>query len=181
MAVLFDVIANDLDTAQLSLFALGRGFSLGDFKMDFLNKLGTREISSPFAWTPDCSMLGGKSERLFAIDFISEDKSCLAARDTSTIYFLIKDVISDAALNLPNVITPNQDGKNDCFLASDLPPDNCIQRFEELAIYNRWGNRVFLSHDRNQNWCPAEAPAGTYFYQIRYSINSYKGNITLIK
>lgn len=181
VTVLFDVIANDLDTAQLSLFGLGRNFSLGDFKMDFLNKLGTREITSPFAWTPDCSMLGGKSERLLAIDFISEDKSCSAARDTSTVYFLIKDVISDAALNLPNVITPNQDGKNDCFLASDLPPDNCIQRFEELAIYNRWGSRVFLSRDRNQNWCPAEAPAGTYFYQIRYSINSYKGTITLIK
>ncbi|WP_373515837.1 gliding motility-associated C-terminal domain-containing protein [Persicitalea sp.] len=181
VSVLFDVIANDLDTTQLSLFGLGRGFSLGEMQMDFLDKLGAREISSSFAWIPDCGMLGGKSERLFAIDFISEDKSCLAARDTATVYLLIKDVASDAVLNLPNVLTPNQDGKNDCFLASDLPPDNCIQRFEEMAIYNRWGNRVFLSRDRSQNWCPTEVPSGTYFYQIRYSSASYKGTISLIK
>ena len=179
--VLFDVIANDLDTTQLSLFGLGRGFNLGEAKMDFLDKVGFREISSAFGWTPDCSILGGKSERLFAVDFISEDKSCLAARDTSTVFFLIKDVLSDAVLNLPNVITPNQDGKNDCFNATDLPPDNCIERFEEMAIYTRWGNRIFQSHDRNQNWCPAEAPAGTYFYQVRYSKNIFKGTINLLK
>ncbi len=181
VSVFFDVIANDPDTAQLSLFGLGRGFDLADIKMDFLNKIGTRQLSSGFGWTPDCSMLTGRSEKLFTIDFISEDKSCLAARDSSTIYLLIKDVISDAILNLPNVVTPNQDGKNDCFSGSGLPFDNCIQRFEEVSIFNRWGTRVFYTRDRNFNWCPDDASSGTYFYQIRYTLNSYKGTITLLK
>jgi gliding motility-associated-like protein len=179
--LLFDVIANDADTTQLSLFGLGRGFTMGEMQMDFLNSIGVREINSPFAWTPDCSMLAGKSERLFTIDFITEDKSCLAARDTTTVNILIRDVISDAVLNLPNVITPNQDGKNDCFQLSGLPPDNCIQQFEEILVFNRWGTRVFHTTDRSQDWCPSEMPAGSYFYQIKYSRNLYKGSLLIIK
>ncbi|GHB82073.1 T9SS type B sorting domain-containing protein [Persicitalea jodogahamensis] len=181
LSILFEVIASDPDTAQLSLFGLGRGFSLAEAKMDFFNRIGSREITSTFSWTPDCSLLQGKSEMLFAVDFISEDKSCLAARDSSTVFLLIRDNLNDAALDLPNVITPNQDGKNDCFIGADLPTDNCIQRFEEVTIFNRWGTRVYLSRDRNFTWCPVDAPAGTYFYQVKYSINAYKGTISLLK
>ncbi len=177
----FDVIANDVDTTQLSLFCVGRGFSLGEARMDFLNKVGTREVMSPFDWTPDCSLLNGQSQRLFALDFITEDKSCLAARDTSTVFILIKDVLSDAVINLSNVITPNQDGKNDCFLLTSLPPDNCIQQFKEFVVYNRWGSEIFKTNDRNQNWCPTDAATGTYFYQIWYTKSSFKGTISLIK
>lgn len=180
-AVEFDVIALDPDTTQLSLFGVGRGFSMGDVRMDFLNKIGTREVISPFSWTPDCSMLEGKSERLFTVDFVTEDKSCQVSRDTATVFVLIRDVISDAVLKITNVITPNQDGKNDCFLMNQLPPDNCIQQFEDLSIYNRWGNQVFFTRDRTQDWCPVDSTAGAYFYQIRYTKNSYKGYITLIK
>ncbi|MPR36411.1 T9SS type B sorting domain-containing protein [Salmonirosea aquatica] len=179
--LIFDVIANDLDTTQLSLFGIGRGFSMGEAGMDFLNRVGVREVLSPFAWVPDCSLLGGKSERLFALDFICEDKSCQAARDTSTIFILIKDRIAESIVKLPNVITPNQDGKNDCFDIQALPLDNCNERFEELLIYNRWGGLVYRTSDRTQDWCPLDAPMGTYFYQIRYSIHQYKGTLNLLK
>lgn len=179
--ILFDVIANDLDTTQLSLFGLGRGFTLGEAKMDFLNRIGVREVRSPFAWVPDCSLLNGKSERLFTLDFICEDKSCQAARDTATVFILIKDLIPQSMVKLSNVITPNQDGKNDCFSIRSLPPDNCNERFEELLIYNRWGKLVYKTTDPTQDWCPYEDAAGTYFYQVRYSINQYKGSISLLK
>ena len=179
--IMFDVIANDLDTTQLSLFALGRDFGLGEAGMDFLNRVGVREVTSPFAWVPDCRVLNGKSERLFTLDFICEDKSCLAARDTTTLYILIKDKIPESLVKLPNVITPNQDGKNDCFGIQSLPQDNCNEEFEELLIYNRWGGLVYRATDRTQDWCPLEEAAGTYFYQVRYSIHRYKGTLTLLK
>jgi gliding motility-associated-like protein len=177
----FDVFARDIDTAQISLFGIGRGFDLGAAKMDFLNKIGTREINSPFNWTPDCSILEGKSEKLFTLDFITEDKSCDAARDTATVFLLIKDISSDVALSIPNVVTPNQDGKNDCFSLSTLPPDNCFDQFEELLIYNRWGTMVYRTTDKNANWCPSDSPQGNYFYQIKFLKRFFKGVITLIK
>lgn len=179
--IVFDVFANDLDTAQISLFGVGRGFTFGEAKMDFLNRIGIREVRSPFAWTPDCGLLKGKSERLFTLDFVGEDKSCQAARDTTTVYILIKDLLPESAAKLPNVITPNQDGKNDCFGIQSLPPDNCNERFEELLIYNRWGGLVYRTTDRTQDWCPLDVAAGTYFYQIRYSLNQYKGTLSLLK
>ncbi len=178
--ILFDVIARDLDTTQLSLFGLGRGFTLGEAGMDFLNRVGINEVTSPFAWVPDCRLLNGKSERLFTLDFITEDKSCQVARDTSTIFILIKDVVSESVVKLPNVITPNLDGKNDCFDIQNLPQNNCNEQFEELTIYNRWGKLVFRTTDRTQNWCPLEDAAGTYFYEVRYSLHRYKGAISLI-
>jgi len=179
--IVFDVIANDLDTTQLSLFGLGRGFSFGEARMDFLNRTGVREVRSPFAWVPECRLLNGEPERLFALDFICEDKSCQAGRDTSTVYILIKDLISESVSKLPNVITPNQDGKNDCFGIQSLPLDNCTERFEELLIYNRWGRLAYRTTDRTQDWCPVEEASGTYFYQIKYSLHQYKGTISLLK
>jgi hypothetical protein len=177
----FDVVANDLDTTQLSLFGLGRDFDLGEANMDFLNRVGVREVTSAFSWVPDCRLLNGKSERLFTLDFISEDKSCEAARDTSTVFILIKDQISESFLKLPNVVTANHDGKNDCFGIQSLAQDNCDEKFEELLIYNRWGGIVYRTTDRAQDWCPIEEAAGTYFYQIRYTIHQYKGTISLLK
>lgn len=179
--ILFDVLASDLDSTQLSLFGVGRGFTFGEAKMDFLNRIGVRKLRSPFAWTPDCGLLKGKSERLFTLDFISEDKSCQAARDTTTVYILIKDLMPESVVKLPNVITPNQDGKNDCFSIQSLPLDNCNERFEELLIYNRWGGLVYRTTNRTQDWCPLDVAVGTYFYQIRYSLSQYKGTLSLLK
>jgi gliding motility-associated-like protein len=72
------------------------------------------------------------------------------------------------AFAMPNVFTPNNDGKNDL-----LKPISCPLFVEEVTfvIYNRWGNKVFETTDKSINWDGnttdgQELPAGTYYYQV---------------
>jgi gliding motility-associated-like protein len=60
-------------------------------------------------------------------------------------------------LILPNVITPNGDGKNDAFV---IPVSG-----SSLQVYNRWGKQVFQASDYQNNWGESIAN-GTYFYEI---------------
>ncbi|WP_420575641.1 gliding motility-associated C-terminal domain-containing protein [Ekhidna sp.] len=76
---------------------------------------------------------------------------------------------------IPNVITPNNDGKNDCFIV-----DNQLIG-SELVIINRAGVRVFFSENYANNWCP-NLPIGAYYYQIKdyCTANSYVGWLSIL-
>ena len=54
-------------------------------------------------------------------------------------------------LKLPNAITPsNSDGLNDCFRLPEAVLDQ-VEEFE-ITIFNRWGQVVFYSRDKNFRW-----------------------------
>jgi gliding motility-associated-like protein len=67
------------------------------------------------------------------------------------------DIISE--LEIPNVITPNGDGKNDNLVFKNLQ----YKSNSELTVFNRWGNKVYESADYKNDWAPAEA-GGVYYY-----------------
>ncbi|MBR1851126.1 MAG: gliding motility-associated C-terminal domain-containing protein [Bacteroidales bacterium] len=86
---------------------------------------------------------------------------------------------------IPNAFTPNSDGRNDrlCFNGE------YITSFY-IAIFTRWGEKVYESHDINEcwdgryhdNWCLP----GVYTYTCTITCeagltNSFKGDITLIR
>lgn len=93
---------------------------------------------------------------------------------------------------LPNVFTPNGDGKNDYFYVIAGKEVGQVKLFR---VMNRWGATVFNSSNTlpnsytdgwngTQNGKPAEE--GTYIYQIIVQLSNgttetYKGNITLIR
>ncbi|WP_128543979.1 T9SS type B sorting domain-containing protein [Larkinella soli] len=71
-------------------------------------------------------------------------------------------------VQMPNVFTPNGDGKNDVF-----QPTRCPRFVEsaELSIFNRWGQKVFQTSDVNMRWDGKtakgqELPGGLYYYQV---------------
>ncbi|SEJ12291.1 gliding motility-associated C-terminal domain-containing protein [Dyadobacter koreensis] len=71
-------------------------------------------------------------------------------------------------IELPNVITPNGDGKNDTFKPLDCP--SFVQAVE-FKIFNRWGAKVFETNDVNINWdgknnSGNELAAGQYYYEL---------------
>ena len=178
--IVFDVLATDPDTNTISLAAAGRGFIISDAGMKFANKTGVKQVTSPYAWSPECSMLEGDSERTFTIDFITQDKSCAAATDTTTVKVIVKDDTSDVVPEFPNVITPNGDGKNDCFVLEHLPADNCVNQFKDVTVFNRWGKQVYYSKIP-KNWCPENISQGYYYYVVQYTKKSYKGGLTVLK
>jgi gliding motility-associated-like protein len=86
--------------------------------------------------------------------------------------------------NIPNVITPNGDNRNDLFAIE------FIENFPgvRLKIFNRWGNMVFENDDygryqeANGGWDPEDLPGGVYFFELELpSIDKVEsGNVTVL-
>lgn len=69
---------------------------------------------------------------------------------------------------IPNAFTPNENNRNEVF----LPYTGGLKSFQ-LAIYNRWGEKVFESNDPALGWDGyvggMMAMEGIYVYDFRYS------------
>jgi gliding motility-associated-like protein len=78
------------------------------------------------------------------------------------------DIINQAVVVIPNVFTPNGDGKNDVFKvkSNGLKSLNCV-------IYDRWGLKMYEWDGINGSWDgnarTGIAPDGTYYYIINYT------------
>jgi|GEM_PF-1008386 len=62
---------------------------------------------------------------------------------------------------IPNLVTPNGDGKNDKFLIRTEIP-----RSFQVEIYNRWGKRVYTNDSYTDSWPEKRDNNGIYFYRI---------------
>ncbi|HRP58685.1 MAG TPA: gliding motility-associated C-terminal domain-containing protein, partial [Vicingus sp.] len=91
------------------------------------------------------------------------------------------EVIGTSFLVVPNVFTPNGDGKNDVFeiLSQNIVELNCV-------IFNRWGKQVAEITKPDGVWDGKNASDGTFFYvlkakgldDVEYDL---KGTITMLK
>jgi gliding motility-associated-like protein len=90
-----------------------------------------------------------------------------------------------SSVYIPNCFSPNGDGVNDNFRVIGENIDHL-----ELRIYNRWGNLVFETFDKNEVWAGrfknADCPADEYCYYVTITfINGEKlekkGILTLLK
>ncbi|NCU02418.1 MAG: gliding motility-associated C-terminal domain-containing protein, partial [Chitinophagaceae bacterium] len=98
---------------------------------------------------------------------------------TITVKALNKDVF------VPNVFSPNNDGKNDVLLVYG----NYINRVE-MRIFNQWGQQVAFINDRSRGWDGTHKgkpqPVGVYVYALRAVLTDgrtvdLKGSITLVR
>lgn len=96
-------------------------------------------------------------------------------------------VCNDAcpALVLPNVFTPNGDGRNDTFEPMRCP--RFVQTIE-FVVYNRWGAKVYESVGQTLSWNGkttdgVELPSGLYYYQatVRYAVLDRNAPAQVIK
>jgi gliding motility-associated-like protein len=69
-------------------------------------------------------------------------------------------VVQPLVPQTPNIITPNNDGKNDNFTILNKGLNT------KLEIYNRWGRLVYKTDDYKNDWDGQQESAGTYFYTI---------------
>ena len=81
-----------------------------------------------------------------------------------------------SCLFLPNVITPNHDGRNEAFIVRGLPRGAWA-----LTVYNRWGREVYHVVDYRNEW-GAAAPPGLYYYLLQRPGQSpaYKGWVEVL-
>jgi gliding motility-associated-like protein len=88
-------------------------------------------------------------------------------------YILVEN--SSECFLIPEVVTPNNDGKNDVWHIQGLDPSLS----HSIEIFNRWGNRIFNKTEFENDWdCRSNCgiiideknglvPTGTYFYILK--------------
>jgi gliding motility-associated-like protein len=82
---------------------------------------------------------------------------------------------------IPNVFTPNGDGKNDVFT---LNSNGFLGPCVNLQVFNRWGQKMFESFGNDITWtgrnmAGEECTTGTYFYTLTLKDMSFNGNVYL--
>jgi hypothetical protein len=161
----------------------------------FTRAEGKSPQTATFAWSPDCSIFtDGVFSNDYKFTFIYLDDRCQTAlSDTVEVNVNIRDIVSgNFEMEPSNVFTPNGDGYNEYFsmerragdnydspLVNLLPPDNCLGKFVNVRIYNRWGKSVFESTERNFHWDGSNEAAGVYYYYVTYTNREYKGTVSL--
>lgn len=86
-------------------------------------------------------------------------------------------------IKIPNVITPNGDGKNDVLKIEGIE----LYKENTLSIFNRWGNEVYRSPGGyTNNWSGEGLSEGTYYYVLKLvskegAASSVTGYITLLR
>jgi gliding motility-associated-like protein len=83
-----------------------------------------------------------------------------------------------ANLFIPNIITPNADGKNDTFII-----DGVLGVKWHLKLYNRWGKQIADFVDYQNDWAGQGIDNGVYFYTLISQISGkmFKGSIQVVK
>ena len=86
---------------------------------------------------------------------------------------------------VPNIFTPNGDGKNDVLFVVGEKIDNFT-----FEVFDRWGEKVFATSDLQEGWDGTykgrQCDAAVYFYSLEVRClggKTYKegGDITLIR
>ena len=100
------------------------------------------------------------------------EKNCF--RDSTMIDIFVKD----CDIYVPNVFTPNGDGKNDKFVIINMDefPNS------KLVIFNRWGLKVYENTYYRNDWTGGDAPDGTYYYILYLNTGDIRhGSLTVIR
>jgi gliding motility-associated-like protein len=176
------VLLSDQDLDQnLVLLGQGNGFSFSSYGMNFASITGNSSLKSTFSWTPSCQNFEASQGKVLEVLFKGADQSCSPNAEVEiTQKFVLKSPEDQIIKSLPNVITPNNDGKNDYFSLENIPLGTCSSIFKEVNIQNRWGTQMFKSEDKNFIWGSKEIPSGLYYYQIIYTNKTYKGHLTIL-
>ncbi len=88
-------------------------------------------------------------------------------------------VVKPGVIEMPNVFSPNGDGRNDRFTPRET--DGVRGTME---IYNRWGQLIFTTQNLGQGWSGKDAPDGTYFYIVTPedpNAPKHSGHVTLVR
>ncbi|PZF70930.1 T9SS type B sorting domain-containing protein [Taibaiella soli] len=119
-----------------------------------------------------------------------EDYHCIVSNgscsDSCHYLFTVIDIPHDVWM--PSAFSPNGDGRNDIFR---IITDNPNVKVQQLNVYNRYGQRVFVSNLNNGGWdgtySGVAQPVGVYFWDLQYMVLGtsetfyQKGDITLVR
>lgn len=83
---------------------------------------------------------------------------------TATASIFIAEEECSGTLMMPNVFSPNSDGRNDLFIPVSFRGILSMH----TTIRNRWGQVIFETNLPSIRWNGKDAPDGTYFWTVNY-------------
>jgi len=141
--------------------------------------------SLTYIWTLDGIDLQTGTENTYYLDEMNEE----FGEFTVTVFDDITYCWSSTTINvdfyensycvdLPQGLSPNGDGFNDCLILDHLEDREDIDKIE---VFNRYGTKIYELNEYVDQWCGSDqdgkvVPVGTYFYIIYF--NSSKEPIT---
>lgn len=102
----------------------------------------------------DCvtiNWMPGNIQRSLKVTETRKEADCQSSASQNLLY--------RSNLQIPSLITPNNDGHNDAFVIQDLE----FYTSHRLKIFDRWGKRVVDTTDYKQDW---KGESGIYFYNL---------------
>jgi len=145
---------------------------------------GASDLSSTYLWFTSS---GDKVDSTSSITVSPITSTTYIVRGITPAGCYTQDSVTvglNEALDLPTAFTPDNDGYNDAWNVKELSnyPD-C-----NVAIYNRWGNKMFESDGYEIPWDGTfkgeQLPSGAYFFVINLNIGEIApitGSITIIR
>ena len=78
-------------------------------------------------------------------------------------------------ITLPNVFTPNDDGKNDVFSIENYVKGG------RIVLSNRWGQPVYHSENYANDWKAENVSDGIYFCELDSGCEVVKGWVQVVR
>ncbi len=91
------------------------------------------------------------------------------------------EIFDHQELVIPNLMTPNHDGKNETYIIRDVNNYDILPG-AKLEVYNRWGERVYRNSSYDNSWNAANISDGMYYYYLKTGCakEEYKGWLHII-
>ena len=143
-------------------------------------RVGTEALPGhSYAWTPPV----GLQDPAASTTLVAPPPGGAAYTLTVTRLDLLSDcrerafavLLTDGGCLLQNVLTPNGDGVNDQLVLGPFAGP------ASLAIYDRWGTRVYDSAAYSDDWDAQGLPDGVYYYVLLVDGRQSVGNLTVLR
>ncbi|MGN6645309.1 MAG: gliding motility-associated C-terminal domain-containing protein [Cytophaga sp.] len=128
-----------------------------------------------YAWSTDNITYTPVLHDSIYLSYLHKGNHTIYVQDTNSCVSTF-DIVIHVQFFIPNLITPNKDGKNDRFEIMALPVGS------ELKIVNRWGNQVYSSDNYDNSWDADEDSDGVYYYELTLpNGDRHKGWVDVIR
>ena len=141
--------------------------------------------SLTYIWTLDGIDLQTGTENTYYLDELSEETGEFTVTVFDDVTYCWNSITINVdfyensyCVDLPQGLSPNGDGHNDCLILDHLED---IEDIDKIEVFNRYGTKIYEMNEYVDQWCGVDqdgkiVPVGTYFYIIYF--NSTKEPIT---
>ena len=141
--------------------------------------------SLTYIWTLDGIDLQTGTDNTYYLDELSEETGEFTVTVFDDVTYCWNSITINVdfyensyCVDLPQGLSPNGDGYNDCLILDHLED---IEDIDKIEVFNRYGTKIYEMNEYVDQWCGVDqdgkiVPVGTYFYIIYF--NSTKEPIT---